>query len=103
VLNQFAFDVADRERERLMAYGSPSSFAQRYQVTEGLLRQLGDLARKEGIEEHPGDVQRSRRQLATRIKAGIARNLWGNTGFYGIMLETDSVYLKALEQLGSGA
>jgi carboxyl-terminal processing protease len=103
VLNQFAFDVADRERERLMAYGSPSSFAQRYQVTEGLLRQLGDLARKEGIEEHPGDVQRSRRQLATRIKAGIARNLWGNTGFYGIMLETDSVYLKALEQLGSDA
>ncbi|HRO99225.1 MAG TPA: S41 family peptidase [Flavobacteriales bacterium] len=103
VLNQFAFDVADREREKLNGYGSAEAFAARYQVTDALLRQLGELARKEGIEERPGDLARSRRQLTTRIKAGIARNVWGNVGFYGIMLGTDSVYLKAVEQFGPDA
>jgi carboxyl-terminal processing protease len=103
VLNQFAFDVADRDRERLNGYGSAEAFAARFQVTDALLRQLGEYARKEGIEEQPGDLARSRRQLATRIKAGIARNVWGNAGFYGIMLGTDSVYLKAVEQFGPDA
>jgi len=103
VLNQFAFDVADRDRERLLSYGSAKAFAEKYQVTGSLLLQLGEYARKEGIEERPGEVARSHRQLTTRLKAGIARNLWGNDGFYGIMLDTDNVYLRASQELRPGA
>jgi hypothetical protein len=51
-------------------------------------RELERFAKKEGIEHRPG-TQRSREQIATRIKAGIARNVWGDDGYYRILLEKD--------------
>lgn len=98
-LNQFALDVADRDRKRLMAFGSPKDFDQRFVVNESMLRDLGRYAESQGITPRGGDLERSRRQLSTRLKAGIARNLWGNAGFYQIMLSTDSVYERARAEL----
>jgi hypothetical protein len=49
----------------------------------------------------PVDAQRSKRQISVRLKAGIARNIWGNSGFYRIMLDTDSIYMRALRELGA--
>ena len=99
-LNSFAFNVADRERDRLSGMGSEQVFASRYQVSESLLRELERFAGEQGIEMDPVDAQRSKRQISVRLKAGIARNIWGNSGFYRIMLETDSIYMRALRELG---
>ena len=98
-LNQFALDVADRDRKRLLAYGSPKDFDQRFVINESMLRDLDRYAESQGITPRSGDLERSRRQLSTRLKAGIARNLWGNAGFYQIMLSTDSVYERARSEL----
>jgi len=100
-LNSFAFNVADRERDRLSGMGSEQAFASRYQVSESLLRELERFAGEQGIEMDPVDAQRSKRQISVRLKAGIARNIWGNSGFYRIMLETDSIYMRALRELGA--
>jgi hypothetical protein len=35
-----------------------------------------------------------------RLKAGIARNIWGSDGFYRIMLDSDSAFRKAQEVVG---
>ncbi len=102
-LNQFAFDVADRDRDKLLSYGSHERFAQSYEISDGLLSELGRFAEGQGIVEEPGDLERSRRQIAIRLKAGIARNLWGNSGFYEIMLDTDSIFKRASQELSAGA
>jgi hypothetical protein len=57
---------------------------------------------KEGITIGPQGTQPARRQIAMRFKAGIARNMWGNDGYYRILLDKDSMYLKALGPAGSG-
>lgn len=101
-LNQFAFNVADRERDRLLAYGSHKDFEQRFQVNEALLRELGRFAESQGIRERSADLERSRRQITTRLKAGIARNLWGNPGYYEIMLGTDAIFERAWTELRTG-
>jgi carboxyl-terminal processing protease len=98
-LNSFAFEVADRERDRLSALGSEQAFTQNYQVSNSLLQELERHATEQGIAIDPKDAARSERQIRLRLKAGIARNIWGNAGFYRIMLDTDSIYLKALDQL----
>jgi carboxyl-terminal processing protease len=101
-LNQFAFDVADRDRDRLLRYGSHKAFSKEYQVNEALLRELGRFAEEQGITEKPGELERSRRQIVVRLKAGIARNIWGNAGFYEIMLDTDSIFKRASQELVAG-
>lgn len=99
-LNQFGFNVADRERNTLLAqYKNSDDFARRYVVSNALLTELDAFARKEGIDHRPADALRSREQIAMRLKAGIARNVWGNDGYYRILLQKDRTYLKARSEL----
>ena len=102
-LNQFAFDVADRDRQKLLRFGSHKAFSREFEVNDALLRELGRFAEGQGITEKAGDMDRSRRQIAVRLKAGIARNLWGNAGFYEIMLDADSIFKRASTELAEGA
>lgn len=101
-LNQFAFDVADRDRARLVAMGSPDVFARDYVVSDALLSELGRSAQKQGIVAPAAELARSRRPIADRLKAGIARNIWGNAGYYRIMLGDDTIYARAKADLASG-
>ncbi len=94
-LNQFAFDVADRDRPRLERYGSAERFMSDYGVSEQLLRELEAFAGEQGIGKDPASFNRSRRQIVTRLKAGMARNIWGAPGYYGILLKADSIFLRA--------
>jgi carboxyl-terminal processing protease len=102
-LNQFALDIADRDRIKLLDFGTYKAFNERFVVSEALLRELGAFAQKQGIEPNAEDLARSRSQIATRLKAGIARNVWGNAGFYEIMLDTDSIFKRASQELVQGA
>lgn len=99
-LIQFAFNVADRERNNLLVqYKSSEDFARRYTVGSALLAELDRFATKEGIEHRPADALRSRDQIAMRIKAGIARNVWGDDGYYRILLQKDRMYQQARSEL----
>ena len=100
-LNRFALDVADRERKGLQGYASYKEFSERYVVTDALLSELGRYAEGQGITPKSVDLERSRHQIATRLKAGIARNVWGNVGFYQVMLGADSIYARASRELAS--
>jgi carboxyl-terminal processing protease len=94
--------VADRERDRLLAFGSHQEFGRRFQVSEAMLNELKRYAAGQGIRERPADLERSHRQITTRLKAGIARNLWGNPGYYEIMLGTDPIFERAQQELRNG-
>ncbi|HQZ43262.1 MAG TPA: S41 family peptidase, partial [Flavobacteriales bacterium] len=101
-LNQFAFDVADRDRNKLLAYGSSKAFDARYNVSSPLFDELVDFAKKQGVASTASDIVRSRKTIGTRLKASIARNVWGNVGYYGSLLESDRIFQEADSMLRSG-
>jgi carboxyl-terminal processing protease len=100
-LNDFAFELADRERTKLLAFGSSAAFKSRYMLPEDALQRLREEASAKGIVERPGEFERSRRQIIDRLKAGVARNLWGDEGFYEVMLDSDKTFIRALGELSS--
>lgn len=102
-LTQFAFDVADRDRQKLLArYSSGEDFAKRFDVDNSLLAELDRYAQKAGISPRPAEAARSRMLIAMRIKAGIARNVWGDGGYYRILLGKDPAYQRARRELEMG-
>lgn len=100
-LNQFALDVADRDRKKLLGFGTPKSFNERFSISDALLSELGRFAKEQGIEPNAKDLDRSRKQIAIRLKAAIARNLWGNASYYEIMLGSDTMFEQAKQELAS--
>ncbi|MBP8822665.1 MAG: S41 family peptidase [Flavobacteriales bacterium] len=102
-LNQFAFDVADRHRAKWAAYGGPERFQAGYWVAPAMLEELADAAAKLGVAKDPKGLERSSAAIALRIKAGIARNIWGDNGYYRVLLGADSIYGQARTALHSGA
>ena len=101
-LNQFAFDVADRDRSKLLAYGSSKAFDARFNVSSPLFDELVDYAKKQGVASTTSDIARSRKTIGTRLKASIARNVWGNAGYYGSLLESDRIFQEADSMLRNG-
>lgn len=99
-LNQFSFDIADRDRAKLQAqYRTSTDFAERFSVGAALLAELDRYAASQDIPMRTGDALRSRGQIATRLKAGIARNVWGDDGYYLILLDKDPAYQRAAQEL----
>ncbi|MBS1581006.1 MAG: S41 family peptidase [Bacteroidetes bacterium] len=98
-LNRFAFDVADRQRERLQRYGSAAAFHRDYTVTPEQLQALTATAAKEGVTYDAAGLERSRGLIVDRLKAGIARNIWKDAGYYQVLLASDPIYRKAHDRL----
>ncbi|MCB0793593.1 MAG: S41 family peptidase [Flavobacteriales bacterium] len=98
-LNRFAFEVADAKRQRLIELGDPKEFKDRFVVDKALLNELQRMANEQGIHPGPGEMQRSSGVITERLKANIARNIWGAQGYYGVLLGSDSIYMMARERL----
>lgn len=96
IINQFAFDQADRMREELNALNGPEQFRKQFQVDDALIAALVAFAEEQGLEPDEDAISTSRLQIANRLKANIARNIWNNEGYYPIVLEEDPVLNTAL-------
>lgn len=100
-INQYAFDVADRQRERLKSYANAETFADRYTLDPTQLQGLAKEAASLGVKEDLRGMARSERLISERLKAGIARNIWGEAGYYRVVIGSDSLYLAARRALGA--
>lgn len=98
-LNRFAFDVADRHRAQLRKYGSPERFNAQYSITPAQLAGLAREAKSLGVDPDPVGMEVSGAMIALRLKAGIARNIWGEQGYYRVLLGEDHIYERARQAL----
>lgn len=94
-INQYAFDLADRQRERLKAFGTPERFAKEYVVSGDVMNDFSREAGKLGVKQDAAGLTRSGRLIAERLKAGVARNIWGEAGYYRITIASDPIYKAA--------
>lgn len=98
-LNRYAFDVADRHRAQLQHYGSPERFNAQYTIGPAQLAGLVREAESLGVEPDPAGLEVSGPMIALRLKAGIARNIWGEQGYYRVLLGEDHIYERARQAL----
>jgi carboxyl-terminal processing protease len=100
-LNRFSFDLADAHRKQLKKYGSVSEFMNRYTITDAQLGSLAQDAKRQGVADDPTGMERSKALIILRLKAGVARNIWGDESYYSVLLSDDPVYEAALKALSA--
>ena len=77
-------------------YGSSGNFEKDFKVSNGMLDELYDHAVKAGIKITREDYDKNTKYVAMLLKAWIARNIWGNDGWYRVVLTLDNQFQKAL-------
>lgn len=97
LINDFAFDYADKERTKLKAYKTVEKFNSTFNISDAELNDFINFAEKKGVAKKEKQINTSKEVIKLQLKALIARNIWGNDGFYPVIQAHDNVLKKAIE------
>ncbi len=96
VIYDFAFNYADVHREELLAFIDASNYVNSFQMSGGVLEDFKTFSENRDIPFDSEGFKRSERIIKKRIKAYIARNIWGDEGFYPIWNADDKTVNAAV-------
>lgn len=96
IIYEFAFKYADNHRKELGEFRDAMAFKKSFIVDSELMDSLIDFAKNKDVAFDLPDFNRSNAVISMRIKAYIARNIWGDNGFYPIWNENDKAVEAAI-------
>lgn len=67
-----------------------------FNVSDEMLKELAEMAKKKGVTLENAQLEKDKRYVVSRLKAEIARDIWGNEGWYTVMRSEDLQYQKAM-------
>lgn len=97
LISEFTYDYVDKNRLMLKVYPSFDVFNQKFTVTNTLFDDFVSLAIKNKVPISENNITLSRALVTNQLKAFIARQLFGNNGFYPVILSDDKAFKKAVE------
>ncbi len=72
-----------------------------FRTMANAIRFLAADAVDQGVASDPEGLAHARAAIKLRVKAGIARNIWGDAGYYRVLLGDDAIYNAARKALDS--
>ncbi|HSV89032.1 MAG TPA: S41 family peptidase [Bacteroidales bacterium] len=101
LINRFAFQYADRNRNALQRFENASGFVRQFNLTTAIYQDFLSFAKAEGLEI-PARISRvSEDLIRLNLKALIGRNIFGMEAFFPVIHQRDLAFRKALEVLNS--
>ncbi|MEM7161178.1 MAG: S41 family peptidase [Bacteroidota bacterium] len=99
LINRYAFQYADDNRDRLNDYDKYEFFIENFEVNSDLLEQFIQFAENNGVDKDEKGLMASKEIIKDRLKAYIARNIWKNDAFYTALLQDDKVYNATIKYI----
>ena len=98
-INTFAFAYVEAHEDDLNKYQNTSEFQEEFEINERVFNDFVDAAKAKGVQGSASEIENSKLWVKKRIKASVARKLWGDEGFYRAINENDLMMVKASEIL----
>jgi carboxyl-terminal processing protease len=100
ILYDYSFNYVTQNRNTLNArYKNVEDFKKNFVLSETMLSQVLAQGKQKGIKPDSASLRRYGAELKILIKANIARDLFGDSGFYYIYTSIDEDIKKAMEIL----
>jgi carboxyl-terminal processing protease len=96
IIRQFSFDLTERNRLR-WSFADVDRLMADLVISDDIIAELVRYAAKEGITPGRGELARSRKQIAIRIKAFVARNLFNENAYFQVLAPEDTELKRALD------
>ena len=97
LIYRFAFDYADRNRDRLMTYDTAREFVQGFSISQRIYNEFLDFVREQGL--NPAAQPESEQIIRNQLKAYIGRNLYGSEAFFPVLHQRDNAFARAMQVL----
>lgn len=102
LLNDFTLSFMDNKRNEIeKKYSSVTDFATNFDAEQELFNQFIEYAKNNEVEPVEDQINTSKPIILNRLKALVARNVWGTSAFYQISNEFNNSYLKAIQEINS--
>ena len=95
-LNQFCFDYADKNRKSLLKMDM-KKFQSSFTIDEKMLNDFIFYSEKLGVKSNLMEAEISKPIIKNLLKASIARQIWGNNGFYPILNKEDKTIFRSVD------
>jgi carboxyl-terminal processing protease len=96
ILRQASFNYARRQMEKLTKFKGLENFDKEFEVPGELIEETKRLASANRISGTEAEYRQADKTIKTYLKAGIAKQLYGNNGFYYVLNSGDQTFKKAL-------
>lgn len=98
LVNKIAMNYVDGNRTIINNdYTSFAAYKERFQVSESLMEELIEAAKKDDIEFNEEQYTRSKPLIMLQLKALIARDVYDMNEYFQIINEDNAPFLRALE------
>lgn len=99
LLHQFTFNYCDKNRTTLVKMNDYKQFLRMAPTDEDLISQFADFAAAGGVTPRWYYINVSRDLIVTKLKALIARDIFGSQAYYPILNRNDKTVQQALKAL----
>jgi len=99
LIYQFAFDYADKNRDKLNHFKTYKDYKENFVITNSIVHNFINYANKNEVEKDEKGLYISKNVIKIRLKAYIGRDILDDKGFYPVINEIDKTFLKAVEVL----
>lgn len=102
LINSYVISYVDRNRKEIKKeYKNDTNFTRDFSVTPEMLKELFDMAEKEGIEYNEEEAQRSEPLFSMIIKGLIGRDIFDNSTYYKVYNTHDPIFQEAYRLINS--
>lgn len=96
VINSYAISFVDKNRKEIEKnYKNDDNFTREFQVTNEMLKELYDMAEKEGISFNEEEAEKSKPLFSMIIKGLIGRDVFDNSTYYKVYNTHDPIFKEA--------
>lgn len=104
LFNDFTLSIMDEKRKSIEEkYSSINDYATNFDTGKEILPQFLQYVATNKIEHNEEQFNISKPIILNRLKALIARNIWGISAYYQISNNYNNSYLKAIEEINNNS
>jgi len=99
VIFDYAFQLTDNLRKQYSKNMTFAQFNSSFKVTPAMFADMVKLGEKDSVKYDAKSAKEMQGRINLLLKAYIARNIYGDTGFFPILLDDDDTYHRALKEI----
>ncbi len=99
ILSDYVYNYTDANKKEITSYKGADQFLQNFNLKDDFFNNFISYSISKGLKPSENEIKRSKKAMSIQMKAIMARQFFGNEGYYKAMRDLDTGLNKSVELL----